>query len=77
MPSLPPIGHLPRRSPARAIAAATLMLLGGAPMDGDRHIWWNFVASDQTLIEAAKQRWRDGRFPEVPGETEFIALPER
>jgi redox-sensitive bicupin YhaK (pirin superfamily) len=60
-----------------ARSPATLMLLGGAPMDGDRHIWWNFVASERTLIEAAKLRWRDGGFPAVPGETEFIPLPER
>jgi len=77
-----PEAHLALLDPGAVVSiearsAATLMLLGGAPMDGDRHIWWNFVASDQTLIEAAKQRWRDGRFPEVPGETEFIALPER
>jgi len=58
-----------------AASFARLMLLGGARMDGDRHIWWNFVASSRELMEAAKQRWREGRFPAVPGETEFIPLP--
>ena len=77
-----PEAHLALLDPGAVVSiearsAATLMLLGGAPMDGDRHIWWNFVASDRTLIEAAKQRWRDGGFPAVPGETEFIPLPER
>ena len=58
-----------------AASFVRLMLLGGAKMDGDRHIWWNFVASSRELMEAAKQRWRDGRFSAVPGETEFIPLP--
>jgi redox-sensitive bicupin YhaK (pirin superfamily) len=60
----------------RAASPARLMLFGGAKMDGDRHIWWNFVASSRDLMEAAKQRWRDMRFPPVPDETEFIPLPE-
>jgi redox-sensitive bicupin YhaK (pirin superfamily) len=39
---------------------ARLMLLGGAPLGGPRHIWWNFVASSQEKIEAAKEQWRKG-----------------
>lgn len=54
---------------------ARLMLLGGDPLDGDRFIFWNFVASTREAIEEAKQRWRDRRFAAVPGETEFIPLP--
>jgi redox-sensitive bicupin YhaK (pirin superfamily) len=61
----------------RAKTAALIMLLGGEPMDGDRIIWWNFVASSQQLIEDAKLRWREKGFPPIPGETEFIPLPER
>lgn len=54
-----------------------LMLLGGAPLDGDRHIWWNFVSSSKERIERAKDDWRNGRFGKVPGdEREFIPLPE-
>jgi redox-sensitive bicupin YhaK (pirin superfamily) len=60
----------------RSISDARLMLLGGEPMDGPRHIWWNFVSSSKDRIEQAKQDWRLGRFPTVPGETEFIPLPE-
>jgi redox-sensitive bicupin YhaK (pirin superfamily) len=53
------------------------MLLGGEPMDGPRHIWWNFVSSSQERIDSAKEDWRQGRFSIVPGdETEFIPLPE-
>jgi hypothetical protein len=55
---------------------AKLMLLGGAPMDGPRHIWWNFVSSSKERIERAKVDWRDGRFAKVPGDPEFIPLPE-
>ena len=52
-------------------------MLGGAPLDGERHIYWNFVASTQERIEAAKRDWRQGRFPKVPGdEHELIPLPE-
>jgi redox-sensitive bicupin YhaK (pirin superfamily) len=52
------------------------MLLGGAPLDGRRFVWWNFVSSDAARIEQAKADWQAGRFPPVPGETEFIPLPE-
>jgi redox-sensitive bicupin YhaK (pirin superfamily) len=55
---------------------STLMLLGGEPLDGERHLVWNFVASDRELIEDAKARWKAGGFDPVPGETEFIPLPE-
>jgi hypothetical protein len=59
-----------------ARTAARLMLLGGAPLDGERYIWWNFVASSRAMIDDAAERWRRGDFPAVPGETEFIPLPE-
>ena len=61
-----------------ARTAANVMLLGGAPLDGHRHIWWNFVASDRDRIEQAKANWRDGKFTKVVGdEVEFVPLPER
>jgi len=52
-----------------------LMALGGEPLDGPRHVWWNFVASSRERIEQAKADWQAGRFPAVPGEHEFIPLP--
>jgi redox-sensitive bicupin YhaK (pirin superfamily) len=61
----------------RASARARVMLAGGARMDGERFIWWNFVASSRELIEEGKARWREGRFSPVPGETEFIPLPDK
>jgi hypothetical protein len=62
--------------PLRAESAARVMLIGGAPLDGERHIWWNFVSSSRDRIERAKRDWKEGRFALVPGETEFIPLPE-
>ena len=56
--------------------AAKVMLLGGAAIEGERQIWWNFVSSDPARIERAKADWTAGRFDPVPGETEFIPLPE-
>jgi len=58
-----------------AVAPARLLLLGGTPMDGPRHLWWNFVSSSEERIEQAKADWQQGRFATVPGETEFIPLP--
>jgi redox-sensitive bicupin YhaK (pirin superfamily) len=52
-----------------------LMLIGGEPFAEKRHIYWNFVSSSKERIEQAKEDWRARRFPEVPGETEFIPLP--
>lgn len=57
-------------------AGVRLMLLGGEPMDGPRYLTWNFVSSSADRIEQAKEDWREQRFARVPGETEFIPLPE-
>ncbi len=61
----------------RADSDARLMLVGGAPLDGERHLWWNFVSSSPERIERAKRDWAEGRFAPVPGETEFTPLPAR
>lgn len=61
---------------ASGASGARLMLLGGEPLDGRRHIWWNFVSSSPERIERAKEDWKAGRFAPVPEETEFIRLPE-
>jgi len=55
---------------------ARLMLLGGDPVEGRRHIWWNFVASSKERIETAKTDWRERRFPAVPGDDGYVPLPE-
>jgi len=60
----------------RAAADSRLLLVGGAPMDGPRYIWWNFVASSRERIDRARDDWAAQRFAKVPGETEFIPLPD-
>ena len=58
-------------------AGASIMLLGGAPLPGARHIYWNFVSSSLGRIEQAKADWQAGRFGTIAGdEHEFIPLPE-
>lgn len=56
--------------------AARLMLLGGEPMEGPRYLAWNFVSSSVDRIEQAKEDWKAQAFPKIPGETEFIPLPD-
>jgi redox-sensitive bicupin YhaK (pirin superfamily) len=60
----------------QAPAQARLLLLGGEPMDGPRHIYWNFVSSSRDQIEQAKADWAAQRYAKVPGETDFIPLPD-
>ncbi len=60
---------------AHAREVSKLMLLGGAALPGERYLWWNFVSSSKERMEKAKADWREKRFDEVPGETEFIPLP--
>ena len=59
-----------------ALAQSRIVVVGGEPMDGPRHIWWNFVSSSKERISQAKDDWRTGRFALVPGdEKEIIPLP--
>jgi redox-sensitive bicupin YhaK (pirin superfamily) len=60
-----------------ASAPARVLLCGGAPLDGERFLWWNFVSSSKDRIERAKADWLAQRFGQVPGESEFIPLPDR
>jgi redox-sensitive bicupin YhaK (pirin superfamily) len=60
----------------KARARSRVMLLGGAPLEGTRHIWWNFVSSSEQRIEQAKREWTEGGFPRIAGDDqEFIPLP--
>ena len=59
-----------------APSGARLVVIGGKPIDGYRHMWWNFVSSRKERIEQAKQDWLAHRMGTVPGETEWIPLPE-
>ena len=61
----------------RAVIPSRLMILGGAPMDGPRYIWWNFVSSRRERSDDARRDWEAGRFDRVQGEAadEFIPAP--
>jgi redox-sensitive bicupin YhaK (pirin superfamily) len=69
-------------APGAAMALASdqgarVMLLGGEAFASKRHVWWNFVSSSRERINQAKDDWRAGRFPIVPGDSEeFIPIPE-
>ncbi|MBT8437976.1 MAG: pirin family protein [Gammaproteobacteria bacterium] len=52
-----------------------VMVIGGTNL-GKRHVWWNFVSNSKQRIEQASDDWREDRFEKVPGETEFIPLPD-
>jgi redox-sensitive bicupin YhaK (pirin superfamily) len=61
----------------QAAGPARAVFFGGAALDGERHLYWNFVSSTRERIEQAKQDWAVQRIGQVPGETEFIPLPAR
>jgi hypothetical protein len=61
----------------RAVDPSRVVLIGGEPLEGQRHIWWNFVSSSKERIEQAKEDWRNQRFGKVVNDVEeFIPLPE-
>lgn len=59
-----------------ATAETKAVILGGATLSGKRTVWWNFVSSSRERIEQAKDDWRNNRFDKVPGDDEFIPLPD-
>jgi redox-sensitive bicupin YhaK (pirin superfamily) len=61
----------------RAVLPTRLVVIGGARLDGPRLIWWNFVASERSLIEQAADRWAAGGFPIIPGESGALTMPPR
>jgi redox-sensitive bicupin YhaK (pirin superfamily) len=66
-------------APATIVAplGARYVVAGGEALDGPRFIWWNFVSSSKERIERAKDDWTQQRIGRIPGETEWIPLPER
>ncbi|WP_136161257.1 pirin family protein [Sphingomonas flavalba] len=61
----------------RSEQGGRVMLCGGEAFTTSRHVWWNFVSSDRDRINQAKDDWKAGRFPKVPGDDkEFIPIPE-
>ena len=78
---LPPgqLAFLTPGQPARITSgdAGLYVVIGGAPLDGHRFIWWNFVSTSRERIEAAKEDWRQQGPGVVPGDPDYIPLPER
>jgi len=61
----------------KAPEGARYVVIGGEPLDGRRHIWWNFVSSSKARIEQAKGDWAARRMGIIPGDqVEWIPLPE-
>lgn len=60
----------------RADRATHVVLLGGAPLDAPRYVWWNYVASSEARLAEARDAWREQRYAMVSGDPEFIPLPE-
>ena len=61
----------------RSQAGGRVMLCGGEAFATPRHVWWNFVSSRRDRIQQAKEDWRAGRFPTIPGDDkEYIPIPE-
>lgn len=60
----------------KALVPSTVMVMGGEPV-GERLIWWNFVASSQARLDAARADWKAGRM-RLPQDDalEFIPLPD-
>ena len=72
------MGVLPPAVSARLQAGATgarLMVIGGAPLDAPRHMWWNFVSSSKDRIVQAAHDWETDQMGQAPGDTERIPLP--
>ena len=67
---------LARNDVTLAAAAASRLVVIGGEAPGPRAMFWNFVHSSRERIEQAKQDWRDGKFDPVPGDDEFIPLPD-
>ena len=58
-----------------ASAACRFAIIGGDPLDGPRHMWWNFVSSSKERIVQASEDWEARRMGQVPGDNERIPLP--
>lgn len=56
-------------------ANTTVYLFGGEPLPEKRFIDWNFISSRRERLQQAKKDWIERRFPEVPGETDFVPYP--
>ena len=52
-----------------------LVLMGGEPMDGPRHLTWNLVSISPERIQQAKEDWKAQRFPRCRGRPSSFLSP--
>lgn len=57
-------------------SGSSVYIIGGETFPEERFIYWNFVSSERELIEKAKEMWSARKFPEIPGESDFVPLPQ-
>jgi hypothetical protein len=71
------LGFVQDAADSRLAAAndCTVVIIGGAPLDGPRFLLWNFVSSTKSRLQQAVEDWREQRMGAVPGDAEFIPLP--
>ncbi len=69
------VAVLPEFPKIQATKASRILIFGGEPLAGDRYILWNFVSSSKEKLREASERWNNGGFDMVPGETDWIPLP--
>ncbi len=60
-----------------AAAPVRLVVVGGDALDVPRHLWWNFVSSRKERLAEAAADWAAQAMGAVPGDDEFIPLPDR
>lgn len=57
-------------------ANTTVYIFGGEPFPEERFIFWNFVSTSRETIDQAKQDWVNRDFPVVPGDDDYVPLPD-
>ena len=62
--------------PVASHDGAHIALIGGDRLTKPPRLFWNFASTDTAKIDEAKERWKNGGFSPVPGDDEFIPLPE-
>lgn len=66
----------PKNVEAEFFQGARFVVIGGEPFSEERFLWWNFVSSSKERLRIAVEDWKNQRFGNVPGETEFIPIPD-
>ena len=57
-------------------ANSELYLFGGEALPQEHFIYWNFVSSSKDKIEKAKEDWTNHNFPKVPGDDDYVPMPD-